>query len=147
MSRLRPREEEEGEEDDVFGGVFRLGEEEAAAEAERGRLAGRAKSLEEGRALGLSKGRALGEELGFYIGCVRAWRALERAGRARFSERALRTMATLEALVGRVPLGDPHAERLQENVLLARAKFKVLSAALGVHGTFSGLRAAGQMSF
>ena len=86
---------------------------------------------EEGMALGLKAGKTLGEELGVYRGCLVAWRHLFEAGEIALSERAKRSLESLEALIDSFPRTNQKSQDFVKQLTLIRAKFKVVKSLFG----------------
>ncbi|GIL81817.1 hypothetical protein Vretimale_1416 [Volvox reticuliferus] len=67
--------------------------------------------IAEGRELGVQKGYEIGQEVGFYAGCIRTWRALQAKEPDLVTDRMERGLAALEEMIRDFPLYDPQVGR------------------------------------
>ncbi|KDQ52496.1 hypothetical protein JAAARDRAFT_138560 [Jaapia argillacea MUCL 33604] len=100
---------------------------------------GRIHGLIEGRALGREKGFEMWEEVGFYEGFAKLWKAIYTRDR-RFDDRGLHHAQQLLDLIAQFPMANPSMSdasdldipRLFRQI---RSRYKVLCATLGVRAT------------
>ena len=95
---------------------------------------GRTVGFSEGRVLGLSQGREVGEELGRIKGAIAAWNHLRQTQPSFVcSDRATRTMSTVEGLVDAFPRTNPGPDAdVLAQLQTIRAKFRILKSLLKV---------------
>jgi len=123
---------------DLFDSVLDLEDNFIEEGRASGRRAAEQRGYEDGLGIGESKGGQLGEELGYYSGCVAAWRALfvlDPALSGAKNERAVRTLEQLDELLKAFPV-DPTNESLFDALESIRSKFKQLASLLKVKQRF-----------
>ena len=101
-----------------------------------GEVFGESLGNEEGEEVGAAAGERLGAELGTIKGSLIAWRHLASQDAAFCSERAEKSLASLEGLVDAFPRTNTPDEDFMKHLSLCRAKFKVVKSLLGITDPF-----------
>eukprot|EP00164_Ancoracysta_twista_P012206 GFYU01019097.1.p1 GENE.GFYU01019097.1~~GFYU01019097.1.p1 ORF type:complete len:140 (-),score=27.58 GFYU01019097.1:139-558(-) len=101
---------------------------------EHGIAAGKKAGLQEGFRLGLAKGESIGREIGFIaasVAIIATFHDNEQL-KSRMTEKVCKTLATLTDLLERFPYTNPLDDNIIEMYGSIRAKYKVLTSALGL---------------
>jgi len=122
----------------VFIGLLAMSDDDAetlavnAGRAE-GRIHGESEGIHEGVRLGNAEGRKLGEELGAIKGLCLAWRHIASLDENALSDRAMKSLASLEALVDAFPRKNDNPQQdFMRDITLIRTKRKVVYSLLGM---------------
>lgn len=135
-------------EEDIFHSALELESNLVAEGFSEGYQDGLLAGKQEGRDVGLKTGFETGEEVGFYRGCTEVWKSVLEKEPDAFSSRVARSIRQLDEQLAAFPLLEPQ-EDLQAVLESLRAKFRAISATLGVNLHYSGLRsqATNDLSF
>ncbi|TMW66339.1 hypothetical protein Poli38472_004104 [Pythium oligandrum] len=119
---------------DAFDEISGWEEQLIAQGEELGIEKGRELGVEEGRELGLIKGTEIGSEVGFYRGCYATWKHMIESEelKSRISDRAGKSIASFGVLIESFELKNIVDEDIMHKLLGIRAKFKVITALLGL---------------
>ncbi|KAG0216410.1 hypothetical protein BGX28_002880 [Mortierella sp. GBA30] len=97
---------------------------------EDGMAAGVRNGAIEGRVMGCEKGFELSREVGYYAGCAHVWKAIAQVDQERISEKTLKKINSLLALIN----SFPRQNQLDDDVIALldriRGKFKTVASAL-----------------
>uniref|UniRef100_K3X9Y7 Essential protein Yae1 N-terminal domain-containing protein n=1 Tax=Globisporangium ultimum (strain ATCC 200006 / CBS 805.95 / DAOM BR144) TaxID=431595 RepID=K3X9Y7_GLOUD len=104
---------------------------------ELGMERGRELGIEEGRELGMMKGAEIGSEVGFYQGCFVVWNQMlqNEDMRQKINERASKSIVSFGALLEAFELKNIVNDDLLHKLQHIRAKFKVITALLGLRSS------------
>ncbi|GAB9464270.1 hypothetical protein Gpo141_00001705 [Globisporangium polare] len=104
---------------------------------ELGMEKGRELGVEEGRELGIMKGAEIGSEVGFYQGCFYVWNQMlqNEAQRQKINDRASKSIISFGALLDAFELKNIVDDDMLNKLQHIRAKFKVITALLGLRGS------------
>ncbi|GLD92864.1 hypothetical protein PINS_up001443 [Pythium insidiosum] len=121
---------------DAFDAISGWEEQLIAEGEELGLEHGRSLGVEEGRELGVLKGVEIGSEIGFYHGCFLVWDHMMKddTHSEKISTRAGKSIASFGALLHAFELKNIVDEDIMHKLLSIRAKFKVITALLGLKG-------------
>jgi len=98
-----------------------------------GLVHGEQEGVQEGLRLGNAEGHKLGEELGAIKGLCLAWRHIASLDNSALSDRAAKSIASLEALVDAFPRKNDNPEQdFMRDITLIRTKRKVVHSLLGL---------------
>jgi len=87
--------------------------------------------IKEGRAEGLERGFDFGAEIGYYAGCVLVWSHLCKKHPDSFTQRAKRSVASVQEQIAHVSKLGPEDEDIMEHVEKLQNKFKALKGMIG----------------
>mmetsp|Transcript_16702 Transcript_16702/g.28188 ORF Transcript_16702/g.28188 Transcript_16702/m.28188 type:complete len:138 (-) Transcript_16702:221-634(-) len=118
--------------DDLFDSALGLEDTHLKEGHAEGLEAGKELGRREGWEVGMRSGFEIGGEVGFYAGCANVWKHYAEKQPDLFSERVKKGIESLLRLVEAFPLDNAEDESLQEVIEKLRAKFKAVSASLGV---------------
>ncbi|KAJ2837362.1 hypothetical protein J3B02_006432, partial [Coemansia erecta] len=99
----------------------------------QGLEAGKAIGAAEGREMGCENGFAVGKDLGFYQGWVQQWIRMSETHADAVSERALKKLVEIKALLDDVPEENVEGAHFADRIKRVQQRFKVVSAMLGVN--------------
>ncbi|KAK3286209.1 hypothetical protein CYMTET_6221 [Cymbomonas tetramitiformis] len=133
--------------EDIFDSSLDLEEKHLDHGWDQGLRDGEALGLKEGWTLGLGKGFEIGAETGFYAGCVAVWAHFAQKDPSIFSERALKGIAALRRLISGFKEMDTEDDELQDQLEKLRAKFKAVTAMLGVRHEYQPTENASALQF
>ncbi|XP_048886075.1 protein LTO1 homolog [Brienomyrus brachyistius] len=109
---------------------------------------GTRQGLTEGRNHGGSHGAKLSLEVSFYYGFALTWKCLLQNSTEVKTQKKLKTLETLLALLQSFPYDDAQYENLQEDITKTRAKFRQVCSLLNVLTDFREfVGTAGGLSF